>query len=149
MKRLHNGKRFCPVLWHQESSKKLICFRRSYDHSLRASSPIWASEPSLARTRERGAEEKPFPCSSQLRRLLARSREIRFTRQIGELARRLLWSLFSLQVIVSRKKPGLFNLRGYHFFEVCSDIFIFLRTQNFLRSTLHFYRPCLRENKTC
>ena len=27
-------------------------------HSLRASSPIWASEASLARTRERGAEER-------------------------------------------------------------------------------------------
>ena len=37
-----------------------------------------------------------------------------------------------------------FNLQGYHFFEVCSDMFIFLTTKNFLRSTLHFFRPCLR-----
>ena len=42
--------------------------------SLRASSPIWASEASLARTRERGA------AYSRLRRSLARSRENRFTR---------------------------------------------------------------------
>ena len=40
-------------------------------HSLRASSPIWASNASLARTRER----RP----SRLRRSLARSRETRFT----------------------------------------------------------------------
>ena len=40
--------------------------------SLRASSPIWASEANLARTRERGAEER--------HRSLARSRETRFTR---------------------------------------------------------------------
>ena len=46
-------------------------------NSLRASSPIWASEASLARTRERGA---PFLCPSRLRRSLARSRETRFTR---------------------------------------------------------------------
>ena len=45
--------------------------------SLRASSPIWASEASLARTRERGA---PFLCPSRLRRSLVRSRETRFTR---------------------------------------------------------------------
>ena len=53
--------------------------------SLRASSPIWASEVSLARTRERGAEER-------LRRLLARSRalaRLASLAQIGELARRL------------------------------------------------------------
>ena len=31
-------------------------------------------------------------------------------------------------LVVSRKKPGLFNLRGYHFFEVCSHMFIFLTT---------------------
>ena len=40
--------------------------------SLRASSPIWASQSSLARTRERGAW--------RLGRLLARFRETRFTR---------------------------------------------------------------------
>jgi len=46
--------------------------------SLRASSPIWASEVSLARTRERGAEARASP--SQLRRSLARSRETPFAR---------------------------------------------------------------------
>ena len=35
---------------------------------------------SLARTREQGAEERPFPYPSRLRRLLARSRETRVTR---------------------------------------------------------------------
>ena len=45
--------------------------RKSYPaYSLRASSPIWASEASLARKRERGP--------SRLRRSLARSRETRF-----------------------------------------------------------------------
>ena len=44
---------------------------------MRGSSPIWASEVSLARTLEKGA---PFPCLSRLRRSLARSRETRFTR---------------------------------------------------------------------
>ena len=44
--------------------------------SLRASSPIWASEASLARTRERGAE-RPLPLAASP---LARSRETRFTR---------------------------------------------------------------------
>ena len=44
--------------------------------SLRASSPIWASEASLARTRERGAERPPPLAASPL----ARSRETRFTR---------------------------------------------------------------------
>ena len=48
--------------------------------SLRASSAVWASEVSLARTRERGAEERRVLCPSRLRRSLARSRETRFTR---------------------------------------------------------------------
>ena len=48
-------------------SDPLSCFTIS----LRASSPIWASEASLARTRER---------PSRLRRSPARSRETRFTR---------------------------------------------------------------------
>ena len=39
-----------------------------------------AKQASRERTRERGAEERPFPFPSQPRRLLARSREIRFTR---------------------------------------------------------------------
>ena len=47
--------------------------------SLPASSPIWASEVSLARTREQGAEER----SNFYPRALAR------LAQIGELARRL------------------------------------------------------------
>ena len=44
------------------------------NHSLQASSPIWVSEVSLARTRERGGRP------SRLRRSLTRSRETRFTR---------------------------------------------------------------------
>ena len=56
--------------------------------SLRASSPIWASEASLARTRERGAE-RPLPLAALP---LARSRET----QIGEPARRLCMYLNSL-----------------------------------------------------
>ena len=42
--------------------------------SLRASSPIWASEASLARTRERGAEERsPLPlAASPLARAFSR-----------------------------------------------------------------------------
>ena len=47
--------------------------------SLRATSPIWASEVSLTRMRERGAEA-PFLCPSPLGRLLARFLETRFTR---------------------------------------------------------------------
>ena len=55
--------------------------------SLRASSPIWASEASLARTRERAAKPQgsfPRPPRS---RVLAR---LTSHTQIGELARRLL-----------------------------------------------------------
>ena len=62
--------------------------------SLRASSPIWANEANLARTRERGAEG---PCLSRLRRSLARYRETRFSlAQIGELARRL-WTTINYE----------------------------------------------------
>ena len=62
--------------------------------SLRASSPIWTNEASLARTRERGAKG---PCPSRLRRSLARSRETRFSlTQIGELARRL-WTTINYE----------------------------------------------------
>ena len=62
--------------------------------SLRASSPIWANEAILARTRERGAEG---PCPSRLRRSLARSRETRFSlAQIGELAR-WLWTAINYE----------------------------------------------------
>ena len=50
--------------------------------SLRASSPIWASEASLAGTHVRGAEERRACIlrPSRLRRSLARSRETCFTR---------------------------------------------------------------------
>ena len=44
--------------------------------SLRASSAVWASEASLARTHERG----PILCHSRLRRSLTRSRETCFAR---------------------------------------------------------------------
>ena len=60
------------------SRKTLPTFR------LRASSPIWASEASLARTSERGAEDpRGFAARS---RVLARLVSLA---QIGELARRL------------------------------------------------------------
>ena len=52
-------------LWICSTNRKFSCLLSS---SLRASSPIWASEASLARTRERGS------------RSLARSRETCFTR---------------------------------------------------------------------
>ena len=51
--------------------------------SLRASSPIWASEASLARTRERVAKPRVAEESTPRSRVLARRT------QIGELARRL------------------------------------------------------------
>ena len=76
--------------------------------SLRASSPIWANEANLARTRERGAEG---PCLSRLRRSLARYRETRFSlAQIGELARRLWTTINYEQSIIflqsyARRKP--------------------------------------------
>ena len=59
-------------VWSEALSAAWFSFRRkSYPaYSLRASSPIWASEASLARKRERGP--------SRLRRSLARSRETRF-----------------------------------------------------------------------
>ena len=60
-------------------------FRRHSFGSLRASSPIWASEASLARTRERGG----FAARS---RVLARLASLA---QIGELARRLIMPLKS------------------------------------------------------
>ena len=53
--------------------------------SLRASSPIWASEASLARTRERAAKPRGAPRSRVVARLTSLT-------QIGELARRLLVS---------------------------------------------------------
>ena len=47
---------------------------RNPQSSLRASSPIWASEASLARTRERAAEERPSaPRSRVLSRLTRRA----------------------------------------------------------------------------
>ena len=57
-----------------------IILSRQNDASLRASSPIWAREASLARTRERAA--KP-------RGAAPRSRVLARLAQIGELARRL------------------------------------------------------------
>ena len=57
---------------------------RLVNHSLRASSPIWASEASLARTRERAT--KPRGASAPRSRVLARLSSLA---QTGELARRL------------------------------------------------------------
>ena len=54
--------------------------------SLRASSPVWASEASLARTRERGADPLPLAGFAARSRVLARLASLA---QIGELARRL------------------------------------------------------------
>ena len=87
--------------------------RFSFQSSLRASSPIWESEASLARTRERAA--KPF---AFLRPSLARSREARFgslrLAQTGELARRLfpVWTFGSRasqtgNPVVSGSSPSL------------------------------------------
>ena len=59
---------------------KKFCKSCSCFASLRASSPVCASEVSVTRTRERGAGVSlPLPCS-RLHRSLARSRETRFTR---------------------------------------------------------------------
>ena len=62
-------------------SHKFSFVLRSDEGSLRASSPIWVSEVSLARTRERGAP-RGFAARS---RVLARLASLA---QIGELARR-------------------------------------------------------------
>ena len=55
---------------------------RNVAFSLRARSPIWASETSLARTRERAAKPRSAPRSRVLARLTSLA-------HIGELARRL------------------------------------------------------------
>ena len=79
--------------------------------SLRASSPIWASEASLARTRERAA------------RVLARLTSLA---QIGELARRLishmkyrtdliLGKAFCIIIFFHFPDSKLFVLKGFHF----------------------------------
>ena len=62
----------------------------SFFRSLRASSPIWASEASRARTRERAAKQPPAVAS-----LLACLSRVYFSRYPpnGELARRLIFSL--------------------------------------------------------
>ena len=65
-------------------------YKSAVSDSLRASSPIWASEASLARTRERaakprGAEEPSTPRS----RRTPRWRVLARLTQIGELPRRL------------------------------------------------------------
>ena len=63
---------------------------------LRASSPIWASETSLARTRERAAKPRgagqALLSSTPRSRVLARLASLA---QIGELARKLSWFLFT------------------------------------------------------
>ena len=64
---------------HPKSLRQFSNLKVSSTSSLRASSPIWASETSLARTRERAA-----PCSLVLARLASLT-------QIGELARRLYY----------------------------------------------------------
>ena len=82
---------FHQLVGFSTKSAQIKSWKFKWANSLRASSPIWASEANLARTRERGAEEG-------LRRSLARSRETRSLAQIGELARRLFAHLnFQLQ----------------------------------------------------
>ena len=80
---LRNKSFFLSSLTRTHDAKGLACSRRSgsgeWRHSLRASSPIWASEASFARTRERP------PRSRVLARLISLT-------QIGELARRLVAS---------------------------------------------------------
>ena len=62
-----------------------------FGYSLRASSPIWASEANLAKTREGGASA-PHGFAARLR-VLARPVSLA---QTGELARRLIWIEFTL-----------------------------------------------------
>ena len=66
----------------QRSLVSDVYLDRSTPFSLRASSPIWASEASRARTRERGAPRGFAARSRVLARLVSLA-------QIGELARRL------------------------------------------------------------
>ena len=65
---------------------------RRVGSSLRASSPIWASETSLARTREREAKPRGAEEKAPRSRVLARLASLA---QIGELARKLSWFLFT------------------------------------------------------
>ena len=72
------GTSFSSRVFHQlvgfsTKSAQIKSWKFKWANSLRASSPIWASEASLARTRERGAE-------GGLRRSLTRSRETRSIR---------------------------------------------------------------------
>ena len=50
----HNKCFVCNIMYHLFNDSQVFIDQ----DSLRASSPIWASEVSLARTRERGAEER-------------------------------------------------------------------------------------------
>ena len=64
---------------------------------LRASSPIWASETGLTRTRER--EATPRGAEAPRSRVLAKLASLA---QIGELARRLAWTtLFKRWIALS------------------------------------------------
>ena len=69
---------------------------RRVGSSLQASSPIWASETSLARTRERAAKPRGAEKKAPRSRVLARLASIA---QIGELAGRLSWFLFTMAEI--------------------------------------------------
>ena len=70
----------CSILFVLERSSS-----DQFNYSLRASSPIWASEASLAKTRERAA--KPRGAEAPRSRVFARLASLA---QIGELARRLV-----------------------------------------------------------
>ena len=89
-------------LWKTEASKFPLGGKILYSYcvSLRASSPIWASEASLARTCERAAKPRGAEDRSVLARLA----------KIGELSRRLAvsWSaelVFSFLPDFKRRQP--------------------------------------------
>ena len=66
-------------------SCRLLATDSKDGHSLRASSQIWASEASLAKTHEQAAKPRGAEAEAPRSRVLAR------LAQIGELARRLRW----------------------------------------------------------
>ena len=66
-------------------SYRLLATDGKDGHSLRASSQIWASEASLAKTHEQVAKTRGAEAEAPRSRVLAR------LAQIGELARRLRW----------------------------------------------------------
>ena len=101
-----NSNRNCPGFF-----EVVHCFVLYWGGSLRASSPIWASEASVARTRERGAEERRTKQGALYKRIqlirafiflpqelktrcdLSSARNILFARTKSNEPPRLLWGL--------------------------------------------------------